>query len=257
VLVSEATAYALRLAGVLGTGQVALAQYLADATTALGMMLAQWQRKRWLVFRLDEVSTYVTPGVPYYTIGPSGHMDYPQRPGSIESGYLRQLTGPTAASFPVDYPLERISSREEWGRISLKSLRSWPSAFFYDPTLPDGVVYIWPIPMQNFFQLHFMIPVDIAVWLQPYIELDQFLPAETEEALISNLALRLRIMYQLPPDPALAAMARASLNTMRQANYTASRLGMPAGLGRGGRIKNPMGGFYNETAVGIPTQVFG
>jgi hypothetical protein len=254
VLVSDAVAYALRVAGVLGVGQVPLAQDLADATTALGMMLAQWQRKRWLVYRLAEVSTPAVPGQGIYGIGPTGDIMYPSRPGSIEAAYLRQHTGPAPNSFPVDYPLARIGSREEWSQISLKSLQSWPSAFFYDPWLDDGQIHIWPIPIQDFFELYFVIPSDIQLSLAPDTELDDYLPQETAEALIYNLSMRLRLNYQLPPDPGLAAAARASLNTMRQTNYTPSHLGMPAGLRGSVRLKNPMAGFV-ETAASVGTAV--
>jgi hypothetical protein len=258
VLVSDAIAYALRISGVLGVGQVALPQDTADALTALALMMAQWQRKRWLVYRLDEHSTAAVPGKGIYTIGPDPTADipFPERPGSIESAFLRQLSGTTTPnSFPVDFPLHRIASREEWGRVSLKFLRSWPSSFFYDPALPNGGIYIWPVPMQKLFDLYFMVPTDIRVSLLPDTDLDKYLPAETDEALVYNLAMRLRLNYQLPPDPGLAAAARATLNTLRQTNYTPSHLGMPAGLRGSVRLKNPLGGFYPEVSTGVPYSV--
>jgi hypothetical protein len=257
VLVSDATAYALRISGVLGVGQTALPQDAQDATTALGMMLAQWQRKRWLVYRLDEVSTPAVPGKGVYGIGPdpAGDLNYPYRPGSIEAAFLRQLSPGTAPNaFPVDYPLARIASREEWSAVSLKSLRSWPSAFFYDPAITDGDIYIWPVPMQANFSLHFVIPLDVHSLISPTVDLDDYVPPEYIEAIVWNLALRLRVMYQLPPDPALAAGARAALNTLRTTNYTASHLGMPAGLRGSVRLKNPMAGFV-ETAASVGTTV--
>src|SRR5206468_4519968 len=127
----------------------------------------------------------------------------PARPGSIEAAYLRQLTGSSPTSFPVDYPLCRIGSREEWSAVSLKTMGSWPSAFFYDPVIPNGQVFIWPIPIQVYFELHFMVPQDIRSIL-PTMDLDTLLPPEADEAIIYNLAMRLRLNYQLPPDPGLA-----------------------------------------------------
>jgi len=46
----------LKMAGVLGIGQTASAEDANDALTLLNAMLAQWQRKRWLVYSLDDVS---------------------------------------------------------------------------------------------------------------------------------------------------------------------------------------------------------
>jgi hypothetical protein len=286
MLAGDAIDYAMRISGVLSTGQVPLPQDAADALTALRMMLKQWQRKRWLVWRLQEITIPLVPHKGAYTIGPGGgpitsntwdgteptwdsttttwdaapgataDAPYAYRPGSIEAAYLRQLTGPTPGSFPVDYYLARIDSREEWSQISLKFLNSWPSAFFYDPTIPDGTLYVWPIPIQNFFEVHVAVPQDLGTTLTRDTDLD-YLPQETEEALTYNLALRLRVNYQLPVDPALAAAARASLNTLRQANFAVQPLQMPAALGGAGRLKNPMGGFYPETAVGVPYTVVG
>jgi hypothetical protein len=256
MLVADTIAYALRVAGILGVGQVALPQDTDDATLALALMLAQWQRKRWLVYRLEDVSIKVNSGRGVYNIGPSADTTifYPDRPGSIEAAYIRQLTGSSPASLPVDYPLARISSREEWSQISLKQLHSWPSSYFYDPSLPDGLIYIWPVPVQEYFELHFSIPQDLGASLHAEVEIDDWLPPETEEALVYNLAMRLRLNYQLPPDPGLAAAARASLNTLRQTNFAMQPLRMPAGLMRGGRWKNPYGGFV-ESAVSIGTSV--
>jgi hypothetical protein len=255
MLVSDLVAYALRVAGVLGVGQVPLTQDTSDAETALGLMLEQWQRKRWLVFRLEEKNTPAIAGKGVYAIGPdpAGDLFVRRRPGSIEAAYLRQLTGSSPASLPVDYPLRRIGSREEWSQIALKRLGSWPSAFFYDPTVRDGTVYIWPVPMQEFFELYLVFPQDLRP-LALDVDLEDFLPPETEEALVYNLAMRLRLNYQLPPDPGLAAAARASLNTLRQTNFAMQPLGMPAGLMRGGRVKNPMGGFV-ETAISVGSGV--
>ena len=256
MLVSDAIAYALRVAGVLGVGQTALPQDTADAATALKMMLAQWQRKRWLVYRLEEVSTLAVPGVGIYSIGPGVDADisYPKRPGSIEAAYLRQHTGSNPGSFPVDYPLARIGSREEWSAITLKSLKSWPSAFFYDPTMADGTLYVWPVPIQTFFTLHLAIPQDLATALTPDAEIDDFLPPETEEALVYNLAMRLQVMYGLPPNQSIGGAARAALNTMRQSNFALQPLQMPSGLRGSVRLKNPMGGFV-ETAASVGTTV--
>jgi hypothetical protein len=258
MLVSDLISYSLRVAGVLGVGQVALAQDTGDAATALNNMLAQWQRKLWLVFRLDEVTCAVNSGQPVYSIGPDATADlnYPERPANIESAYVRQLIGTSGpGSLPVDFPLRRIDSREEWSRIALKNLRSWPAAFFYDASYPLGQFYIWPIPIQTFFELYLQIQQDVRVALLPTADLNDYLPTETEEAIVYNLAGRLKVMYGLPPNQDLNALARASLNTLRSTNFRIQKLRLPAALGRGGRFKNPMGGWYPETSVGIPYTV--
>jgi len=62
---------ALKMAGVLGIGQTAQAEDANDALTVMNMMLAQWQRKRWLVYSLDDVS-FAPTGATSYTVGVGG-----------------------------------------------------------------------------------------------------------------------------------------------------------------------------------------
>jgi hypothetical protein len=62
------------------------------------------------------------------------------------------------------------------------------------------------------------------------------LPPEYQEALVWNLAGRLRALYQLPPDPIVISLAKAALGTVRAANTQVERLQIPAAIGRGGRF---------------------
>lgn len=247
--------YAMRIAGILGVGQTPLDQDTADAQIALDAMFKQWQRRRWIVFRLDDLVCRLDTGRPTYTVGPGGDFDIAHRPGSIEGVFLRQLAGggPPGA-FPVDYPMRIISSRQEWNAIPLKGLRSWPAQIFYDPTLPVGTLYIWPVPVQTLFELH-ITPVQDILWTDPGTDTDTFLPGEAEEAIIYNLASRLRVNYRLPPDPGIMSLAQSSLNTLRTNNFALRPLRMPAGLRSPSRVKNPMAGFYPEANAGIPFPV--
>lgn len=256
MLVSDLVSYALRISGILGVGQVALAQDTADALTAFTVMLTQWQARRWLVFRLEELECPVVSAQPTYSVGPGGDLDTgsARRPTDIEAAYIRQLIGSAGpSSLPVDFLLRRIDSREEWSRIALKNLQSWPGRYFYDPVVPQGVFYVWPIPIQTFFELHVAAKPDISQWVQPGTDTDTILPAEADEALIYGLASTLRANYQLPPSPGIELKATTTLRTLRSTNFRIGRLNMPMGLSRrGGRIKNPQGGFYPETSVGVP-----
>jgi hypothetical protein len=267
VLVSDAIGYALRISGILGVGQTALAQDTSDAQIALMLMLQQWRQKRWLVYRLDWTMVPLTPGLGQYTVGPYQNIsDEPidpapdidaggyYRPANIQSCYLRLEAGSGPQSYPVDFPMNILRSREEYDRISLKSLQSWPASVYYDPVVPVGILYVWPIPMQQLFSLYvaWQYAIDVAGEQGWGLEFDDYLPPETQEAILYNLALRLMINYKLPPDQQLAAAARASLNTLRMANFALQPLQMPQLLRGGVRLKNPMGGFYPEVSAGVP-----
>lgn len=72
---------ALKMSGVLGVGQTAQAEDANDALTIMNMMLAQWQRKRWMVYSLDDVA-FTPTGALSYTVGAGGNVNIP-RPDRI------------------------------------------------------------------------------------------------------------------------------------------------------------------------------
>jgi hypothetical protein len=261
VIVSDLVAYAQRASGLLGVGQVALAQDTADAQTALLLMLQQWRQMRWVVFRLDNVMFPLIPGTGDYTIGPAANTPDVAvtgnfRPANIQSCFLRQDLGSGPNSFPVDFPMRTLESRQQYDQIALKSLQSWPSAIYYDPTIPNATVKVWPIPMQPLFSLYlaFQQAIDLAGESGAAVELDTILPTETQEAIVYNLAARLCVNDAVPLNPALAAAARASLQTVRTANFALQPLQMPGALRGTTRLKNPMAGIV-ETSAGVPATV--
>lgn len=264
MLVSDMISYSMRIAGILGVGQVALAQDTADAMTALQLMLKAWRQKRWLVFRLDWNTYPLLIGKQSYQVGPT--MTPPDfaaggtyRPANIQSCFLRQNVGSGPNSYPIDFPMRILSSRQEYDRISLKSLQSWPASIYYDPIVPNATLYIWPIPVQTLFSLYiaWQEDIDFAADQGAATELETYLPAETEEAIAYNLAMRLIVNYKLPPDQSVAAQARATLNTLRMTNFALQPLRMPQSLRPGTRLRNPLGGFYPETSAGVPVTSLG
>lgn len=264
MIVSDIIAYAQRASGLLGVGQVALPQDTSDAQTALMLMLQQWRQKRWLVFRLDNVIFPLLPTKGDYTIGVAGTTPAPDvvvsgnfRPANVQSCFLRQEVGSGPNSYPVDFPMRILESRQQYDQIALKSLQSWPASIFYDPTIPNATIKVWPIPIQNLFSLYvsFQQAIDMAGEAGAAVELDSYVPVETQEAIVYNLAGRLCVNYAVPVNPALAAAARSTLNTMRMTNFALGPLVMPSALRGSTRLKNPMAGLIPETAAGVPVTV--
>lgn len=221
-------ALALKDSGAFGVGQAALAEDTNDTFTRLNRMLAQWQRRRWLVFHLVDVSK-VSTGAQSYTVYAGGSFNV-ARPDRLESAFVRQVS-PSQAN-PPDWPLEIIESREEYSRIALKTLGSFPTHIFYDPTFPQGVVYPWPIPTAVLYEIHLVLKEQLSAFANLAATVN--LPPEYEEAIHYNLCVRLRTAYQLPPDEVMIGLARSSLNTIRNANTAIGRLTMPPALRRGG-----------------------
>ena len=220
---------ALKKAGILGVGQIALAEDTNDAFSDLQDMLGQWQRKRWLIWHLVTYSVQGT-GQESYTVGPGGQFNISPRPDKIESAYFRQII--TSQPNQVDYPLQLIPDMETYNRISLKQLQSFPQYLFYDSGFPMGTAYPWPLIQSNLYSLF----ITVKETLNQFTSLNQtiVLPLEYMAALKFNLAIRLRQAYQLPMDPALVGLAKDALNVIRNANTQISRLRIPADLNRNG-----------------------
>lgn len=139
--------------GVLGVGQSMLAEDTNDAQIRLQNMVATWQAKRWLQPSLFDISM---PGnnLKSNQIGDGQYWNTP-RPDKIRAAYFTQPG--SSGGNPVSFPLYPISSYEDYSKVSLKELNSWPTRFFYDQAYPYGNVFIWPIPSPQ-YEIHLIIP---------------------------------------------------------------------------------------------------
>jgi hypothetical protein len=226
---------ALKDAGIVGVGQTPNAEDSNDALTRLNSMLALWQRRRWLVWHLVDVSK-VSTGAQSYTVTTGGDFNV-ARPDRLEDGcFVRQVN--TGSNQP-DYPLELIESREDYNQICLKTLTGGPPGFiFYDAAMPTGRVYPWPIPPATIYEIHIALKEQLGSFANLAAAFS--MPPEYEEAIRYNLAIRLRSAYQMDPDEILIGLAASGLNTIRNANAQIPSLRLPATL------RKPVGaGGYN------------
>jgi hypothetical protein len=208
---------ALKKANVLGVGQTAGAEDINDAFLELNLMLAEWQTDRFLVYQTVDVSCAAT-GAQSYTIGPGMNFDV-ARPDRIEQAFARQ--NPTGSPTPVDYPLETLFSREDYDRIRLKSLGSWPQAIYYDRGFPTGSVFVWPIPNST-FELHLTLMQQLQQFTNPAQAVN--LPPLYNRAILYNLTVVLYPMYGLQPNPVVVQLAKKALNRLRGTNAEIPRL---------------------------------
>lgn len=208
--------------GVLGVGQVAQAEDIQNALRRVNMMIAQWNRKRWLIYSLTDVSVTST-GAQSYGIGPGQPFNTP-RPDRIEDGcFLRQLN--TSPNMQIDYTLQVLSSREDYDRIRLKTMGTWPSIIFYDSNWPTGLIYAWPVPQASQFEIHLLVKNQLTQFVNLTDTIN--LPPEYEAALSYNLQVRLRVAYRMPPDGVMVELAKDALNVIRGANVQVPSLKMP------------------------------
>lgn len=220
--VNDLLTLALIDSGVTGQGQIPSAEDIQNALTRVNYMIAQWNRKRWLIYNLTDVFV-TTNGAETYSIGPGQNFDTP-RPDRLEDGcFLRQLA--TAGQQQIDYPLQLLSSHEDYNRIRLKTMGTWPSIMFYDSNWPTGTIFAWPVPQANQYELHILVKHQLTAFVNLTDTIS--LPPEYEAALSYNLQVRLRVAYRMPADPAMIALAKDALNVIRNANVQVPSMKMP------------------------------
>lgn len=147
----------MREAGVLGVGQTLLPEDTNDGFIYLKRMVAQFQRRRWLVPSLIDIATFGN-GLISNPIGNGQFWNIP-RPDKIQGGYIVQQTGGTT---PISLPLYPIYSYEDYIQIAVKNLNSLPDHFFYDGAFPVGNVFIWPIP-SNQYEIHLLVKAQLGL----------------------------------------------------------------------------------------------
>ena len=216
---------ALRDAGVVGVGQTPLNEDTDDSLSRLNMMIGQWAQKRWLVYHLKDI-IYQSTGALSYTIGTGGQFNTP-RPDRIESAFARQNS---ATTLPIDYPIDMITSREEYNRIALKSLASFPQFLFYDSDFPLGNLFWYPVP-NNAFELHVSVKDQLGQF--PNLTTQIVLPSAYFDAIYYNLQVRLRDAYDMPPKESTTNLAQQALQTIRIDNAQIPTLTLPPALNRG------------------------
>lgn len=212
-------------AGIFGTGQTPAGTDINRGLIRLNEMMAQWQRNRWLVYYLADVSAAMT-GAVSYTIGAGQTFNTP-RPDRIEYAFIRQITQAQPAR--IDTPLELVQSREAYSNIAMKQLGAFPRYLFYDSTFPYGALFPWPLP-SSLYEMH----VGVKGTLQTFATLNTVyaMPEEYKAAIRFNLEKLLLAAYRLPEDETVNAQAAAGLNLIRNANTQIPVLRMPPELVR-------------------------
>lgn len=216
---------ALKNAGIVGVGQTPLQEDVNNACQMMNDMIAQWQQRRYLVYRLKELSVPCN-GAQFYTIGPGADISVVQRPAAINAAFARQVVTNSNPNV-IDYQLSILPSRETYSSIAMKQLKAFPQWCWYDADTPLGKLYVYPI-ISNQFTLF----VNFREQLQQAVALTDpiTLPAEYKEAILYNLALRLSANYGTPLNPVVPGLATAALATLRRVNAQIPRMNMPTGL---------------------------
>jgi hypothetical protein len=214
---------ALKDIGALGIGQSVSAEDTADALATLNMMLGQWAAERLSVFHLIDTAHQANGSVSY-TVGLGGDFNI-ARPIKINAAYARLAS--SGAGSAVDYRISMIDAREDYARISLKTLNSFPEWAFYDSAFPLGNLFLYPVPNSS-YELH-IVTMDTLPQLATAAT-SVNLPPPYMTAIRYNLGIYLCPSYQLEPTPSLVRLAMNAKRVIKRMNNQIPQLTMPSGL---------------------------
>lgn len=212
--------------GILGDGEAMGAGDLDNGLSDLQDLLAMWNEQRWLVWHLLDFGVTSTGQTTPYSVGPGQTFNMTPRPSRIQSAYVVQTS--TAGGFPVSVPLKVIESYEEYSRVALKTLISFPKYVFLDTASPYGNLYLYPWPNASIYAIHIVVK---DVWPVTVAQNTSFAnyPPFTIPGIKFNLARWLRQGYGkgLRPDPELNALAKSALDVIKGAQVQVPELLMP------------------------------
>ena len=132
----------LQKIGVYAPGEVITDADAERSLIVLNDMLDSWSNENLTMFALLQQSGVLIPGQQSYTVGPGGAFNT-TRPLKIEDGPGRCFV---IDSTGQNYPLEVID-QQRWNLLGQLNINSnIPTALFYDPQYPVGIINIFPIP---------------------------------------------------------------------------------------------------------------
>lgn len=141
VLVSDIITRSMRAIQALGSNEVPSAAEANDGLVAFNAWLDSLSNEGLASFVVLERSFTLTVGTASYTIGSGGTINS-TRPQDITQAYIQDTGG--------NNYLMTILPRDKWNQIGNRSstiTSQIPTALFYDPQFPLGVINIFPTPL--------------------------------------------------------------------------------------------------------------
>jgi hypothetical protein len=181
---NDLIASALRLLGVLASGEEPSGSEAGDAFDILNQMLDAWNTERLALFTIQRQVVAPPALQQAYTLGPGGDFDRP-RPPRLERVGVISLTN---SAQPLELPLEMVTDAG-WEAIPVKNVSSsLPLKCWNDLGFPLMTLSFWPIPNA---QVNFALYTWTALAQFPDLVSDQDFPPGYLKALRYNLAVDL------------------------------------------------------------------
>ena len=206
---------ALRLLGVLATGETPDAPESADCLEVLNWMLQQWSDEKLFVYYMVNEIFNITANKGTYTIGPDATQDFnTSLPTRIKSAFCRDFS----SGYNNDYKLELIPNDRYQDIFQKGILTTYPKYLHYVRSYPYGQIQLWPIPTRTY-------SLGLSQWKQfkTYANLNDIicLPPGYKQALGYNLAVEMAGEYGQPLNPLIHQKALESKAIIKRVNFEA------------------------------------
>ncbi len=197
---------ALRMIGVLASGEEAQPAEAQDAILYAKQMLDSWSNEGLLVPALTHETFYLT-NQRSYTIGPGGDFDT-IRPTTIENARIRDSGG-------LEQPVT-ITSVNQWASIRLKDTEvNSPSYLYYEPEFPLGRIEFSALPQAgDTLKLITTKPITELPALTGQVSF----PPGYDRAIRLGLAIELAPEYGKQLDQVIAAQFRQAIMVLKRIN---------------------------------------
>ncbi len=183
---------ALRLLGVLASGEPLPADQLTDGLESFNDMVDSWNTEKLTIPVLARNTFTLTVGTNPYDIGPglaAPDFDAP-RPNRIEKGQA-WLSG--AGLGESERGLDSYS-REQWAAVYLSTQVGMPRGLYYEPSSPDGRIWFELQPDATYSLILFLEQLLEIITLDG-ITTELVLRPGYKEALTTNLAIEIAPEY--------------------------------------------------------------
>lgn len=128
----------LRKAGILSSGETAEGEDADETLEIMNDILEQWSLEDLMVYYSTILTVPLIAGTNSYSIGPTGDL-VATRPIELLAAWIRTADN-------LDIPIDYIAFENYQYVIQKATAGTYPNIIAYQPTYPNGVVYLWQSP---------------------------------------------------------------------------------------------------------------
>ena len=208
---------ALKDIQVLDESETPSAALMADGLVTLNQILAQWQTDKLYVYAQVK-SGFTANGAASYTVGIGGNFNF-SSPSALDSVFYTKNN--------VDYPVDQLSTFEEYQAIAYKSINGFPSVAYYNPTNNLASLYLYPKPLDG--TINIVYPSLFPIYATSADSIN--LPAVYEIAVRFSLAEILSLMMGKVLRPDITQQALKARKFLKRSAFRLNRLDSTPALG--------------------------